>query len=462
MQKRSLTAVILSAGHGRRMKSSVPKSLHPVAGKPMLVHILQALKIIDVKDIRVVIRPEHERLIRPVADAFKAKVYFQEGEKAGTAISIQCAGLNQCKGDVLIVNGDHPLIVPKDLRELIKQFYEESADLCIASFQKNDPGDYGRVIRKNQNVVAIVERDSLTHESRKIKEVNAGLYLSKSSWLEKCLSQIKNHNTNKEYYLTDVVSISASQNKNVIAVPVSVDTAFGVNTQKELAFASKKIFNRKLNQLMDSGVIIVDPLNTYIEENVTIGQGSVVYPGVYLKGLTSIGSFCAIEVHSYIMDSVINDMVLIRAGSYLESVTIGRQSQVGPYTRLRPGTQIGEECQVGNFVEMKKTQFGSRSKAGHFSYLGDSEVGEDVNIGCGVVTSNLNLNGKKYQTKIRDQVFVGSGTHLVAPVELGEGSATGAGSVIVKDVPEGTLAVSRTEQKNRENYFSKKNKPGLN
>ena len=458
MKKRYLTAIILSAGHGRRMKSSVPKSLHPVAGKPILAHILQTVKAVHVDDIRVVIRSVHDRLIRPVAEAFKAKVYFQDSEKAGTAISVKCVHLDQCKDDVLIINGDHPLVTPEDLSSMIKQFYEESADLCIASFHKNEPGDYGRIIRKTDNVVAIVEKDSLTHESRKIKEVNAGIYLGKASYVESGLSQVGNYNESKEYYLTDMVSIFANQGKKVIAVPVSVDTAFGVNTQKELAFASKKMFNRKLSQLMNSGVIIIDPLNTYIEETVTIGQGSVVYPGVYLKGRTCIGSFCAIEPHSFIMNTIIDDMVLIRAGSYLESATVGSQSQIGPYARLRPGTQIGKECHVGNFVEMKKTQFGSRSKAGHFSYLGDSEVGEGVNIGCGVITANLNLNGKKYQTKIGDQVFVGSGTQLVAPVELGEGSATGAGSVIVKDVSKGALALSRAQQDNKDNYFSNKNK----
>jgi len=458
MKERHLTVIILSAGYGRRMKTSVPKSLHPVAGKPILAHILQTLKTISVEDIRVVIRPLHDRLIRPVAEAFKAKVYFQDKEKFGTAISVKCAQLDQCPGDVLIINGDHPLIASKDLLFMKKQFYEESADLCIASYYKEKPGDYGRIVRKSESVIAVVEKDSLTHESRKIKEVNAGIYLGKASWINACLSQIDNYNDSKEYYLTDIVSLSANQGKKVVAVPVSMDSAFGVNTQKELAFASKKMFNRKLDRLMDSGVIIIDPLNTYVEDTVSVGQGSVIYPGVYLKGQTRIGSFCAIEPHSFIMDTIIEDMVLIRMGSYLESTTIGSQSQIGPYARLRPGTQIGRECRVGNFVEMKKTQFGSHSKAGHFSYLGDSEVGKHVNIGCGVITANLNLNGKKYQTKIGDHVFVGSGTQLVAPLELGDGSATGSGSVVVKDVPKGALALSRSPQSNKNNYFSNKNK----
>ena len=258
----------------------------------------------------------------------------------------------------------------------------------------------------------------------------------------------------KEYMLTDIVSILASGGKKVIAVAMSEDTALGVNSQRTLAFATKKVFTRKLHHLMKQGVIIVDPFNSYIEEDVQVGKGSVIYPGVYLKGRTGIGPFCAIEPNCFIVDSVIHHSVLVRAGSYLESAEVGAQSVVGPYARLRPGTKIGVQCQVGNFVEMKKTNFGARSKAGHFSYLGDAEVGEDVNIGCGVVTSNLNIDGKKHVTKIGDQTFVGSGTQLVAPVELGIHSATGAGSVITKDVPAESLAVERSSQKS----YLRKNK----
>jgi bifunctional UDP-N-acetylglucosamine pyrophosphorylase/glucosamine-1-phosphate N-acetyltransferase len=273
-----------------------------------------------------------------------------------------------------------------------------------------------------------------------------------------CLSQIKDQNPKGEYCLTDMVSVFVNQGKKVIACPVTEDSAFGVNTQKELSFATKKMFTRKLNHLMSQGVIIVDPLNTYIEDSVQVGQGSVIYPGVYLKGNTSIGPFCAIETNSFIMDSLIRELVLIRSGSYLESAEIGAQSVIGPYARLRPGTKIGKECKVGNFVEMKKTSFGSRSKASHLSYLGDAEIGEDVNIGCGTVTCNLNMDGKKYSTRIGDKVFVGSGTQMVAPVNLGDCSATGAGSVITKDVPAQALAVERTPQKNMENYFKRKTK----
>ena len=450
-----ITAIVLAAGQGSRMRTSLPKSLHPVAGKPVLARILQALKASGVGEIRVVINEEQEHLMRPVAEAFKADVSFQENRK-GTAAAVMSAQPTSSKGDILIVNGDHPLIQPKDLQEMIKVFHQEQADLCIGTFEKKNPGHYGRIIRKKDNIVAIAEKESLSHESEKINEINTGIYLFKNQPLNLFLSQIDNKNPKEEFCLTDIVALFATNNKKISGFTVSEQTAYGVNSQRELAFATKQIFTAKLNQLMQKGVIIIDTLNTYIEEDVRIGQGSVIYPGVYLKGKTAIGSFCAIEPHCFISDSLIHELVLVRAGCYLEAVEVKAQSVLGPYARLRSGTQIGQNCRVGNFVEMKKTQFGNRSKAGHFSYLGDAQVGEDVNIGCGTITSNLNLDGKKYSTTIKDKVFVGSGTQLVAPVELDEESATGAGSVITENVPARSLAVGRSRQNNLQNYFTKK------
>ena len=458
MAKAFTTAVVLSAGKGTRMRSSLPKSLHPVAGRPILARILMVLKKAKVDEIRVVINEEHKRLIQPIAVAFKGQVCPQ-GDKPGTAQAVMSAGVHKGEGDVLIINGDHPLVTSADLENLIKAYREQSADLCVGVCVKKEPGDYGRIIRQGGEIVAIAEKDSLTHESQKITEVNAGIYMARAGCLNLCLPEVGNQNPKGEYGLTDMVSIAVQKAKKVVTVPISEAGAYGVNTQKELAFVSKKIFTAKLNQLMDEGVIIVDPLNTYIEEDVRVGRGSVIYPGVYLKGRTGIGAFCAIEPHSFIMDSFIHDLTLIRAGSYLESAEVGTQSVIGPYARLRPGTKIGRECKVGNFVEIKKTGFGDRSKASHLSYIGDAEVGEDVNIGCGTVTCNLNLDGKKYPTHIGNKVFIGSGVQMVAPVKIGDGSAVGAGSVVTEDVPERALAVGRSPQKNLKDYFGKTKKP---
>ncbi len=455
MSQTYITAVILSAGKGNRMRSSLPKSLHPVAGQPVLARILTQLKKIQIDDIRVVINEEYKHLLQPVVESFRAQMFFQN-EKPGTASAVFSAGINEIKGGVLIINGDHPLISSSDLENMIKTFQKESVDLCVGSCVKKNPGDYGRIIRQNGKIISIAEKDSLTYHSRKITEINTGIYVVKADCLTAFLPKVNNENPQKEYCLTDIVSIAVDEGKRVITCSVSEDSAFGTNTQKELAFATKKIFVRKLNHLMNQGVIIVDPINTYVEDSVQVGQGSVIYPGVYLKGKTGIGSFCAIETNSFITDSLVRELVLIRSGSYLESAEVGAQSVIGPYARLRPGTKIGEKCRVGNFVEIKKTHFGARSKVSHLSYLGDAEVGEDVNIGCGTVTCNLNMDGRKYPTRIGDKVFVGSGTQIVAPVNMGDCSATGAGSVITRDVPTQALAVGRSTQKNLEGYFSRK------
>ena len=449
-------AVVLSAGMGRRLKSSLPKSLHPVAGRPILARILQSLKRVGLDNVRVVSRKEYDHLIRPVAKAFKAEVFFQPEGKKGTAKAVESADLRNVKGNVLIMNGDHPFLEVKDLKNIIQTFTAEKADLCLGVIHKEKPGDYGRIIRQKQKITAIVEKDSLSHESEKISEVNAGLYLVKADLLNKLLPQIDCQNSKEEYCFTDIVSLCVKEHKNITSCTVSENTAFGVNTQQELALAGRKVFSAKLNQLMSEGVIIIDPLSTYVEEAVQVGKGSVIYPGVYLKGRTVIGPFCAVEPHSFISDSLIHEFVLVRAGSYLEAVEVEASAQVGPYARLRPGVKIGKKAKVGNFVEMKKTHFGAGSKAGHFSYLGDTEVGENVNIGCGVVTANLDLNGKKNKTIIKNNVFVGSGAQLVAPVSLGEESAVGAGSVITQDVPKKTLALGRAEQKNKTDYFTKR------
>ena len=443
----SITAIVLAAGAGRRMGSTLPKSLHPVAGKPMLARTLKSLRQAGLQSLRVVIHKQFERLMRPVAESFKTEVYFQDSLK-GTAAAVKSSNLETCHPAVLILNGDHPLVDPSDLKKIIQTYHTQPVAMCVGSFTTDSPGEYGRIIYNKKTVQAIMEKQSSGVASKSSSEINTGIYLVNRKLLQKYLPQVLHTDSNKESMLTDIVSILVKKKERVVTVSMSEDTALGVNSQQALALATKKVFNYKLQKLMRQGVIIVDPFNTYIEEDVQIGEGSVIYPNAYLRGRTGIGLFCAIEANCFIADSVIHHSVLVRAGSYLESVEIGSESVIGPYARLRPGTKISEKCRIGNFVEMKKTYFGKRSKASHLSYLGDAEVGEDVNIGAGTVTCNLNIDGKKHNTKIKDQAFVGSSTQFVAPVELGEGAATGAGSVITKNVPNNHLAVSRSVQKN--------------
>ncbi len=451
-----LNVIVLAAGHGQRMASNLPKVLHPVAGQPMLARVLQSLKDTYSKEIRVVVG-EAAHLITPITGKFKALCFEQKKDSWGTAKAVLSACPQELKGDVLIINGDHPLITGKDITNFVRSFYELSADCAVASFKNPHPSEFGRLVFQGDQLVEIVEAYDL--EKRKIKSeyVNGGLYLIKGKLLSKYLDKIeKNHK--EEYNLTDIVKFLNTENFKVRAIDVPWYMAFGINNQQELAIASSIVFENKCYELMSKGVIIVDFKKTYIESDVTIGGGSMIYPGVYLKGQTKIGSFCAIESNAFIFDSVIDNYVNIKAGSYLENATVKERSVIGPYAHLRPNTVIGKECRIGNFVETKNIKMGDKSKASHLTYLGDAEIGAQVNIGCGTVTCNYGVDKKKRQTKIGDKVFIGSGSQLVAPVHIKDNSVIGAGSVITKDVPEGCLALERSEQKNIKNYKNKTEK----
>jgi bifunctional UDP-N-acetylglucosamine pyrophosphorylase/glucosamine-1-phosphate N-acetyltransferase len=269
------------------------------------------------------------------------------------------------------------------------------------------------------------------------------------------LPQIQNNNSKKEFYLTDLISLCIQDKKKVQPIKANAKVAVGVNTQLELAKATRLIFKRKALKLLEDGVLMIDPRTTYVEESVEIGAGSVLYPNVFVRGRTRIGSFTVIESNTFISDSDIGDSVQIRGGSYFEGAKVHNKASVGPYARLRPETEIGEEAHVGNFVEMKKVKFGKKSKAGHLTYLGDADVGEEVNVGCGTITCNYAADKKKYKTKIGNRVFVGSDTQFIAPVEIGDDAIIGSGSTITKDVPAKALAVARGRQIIKENYTPK-------
>ena len=439
-----ISAVVLSAGQGRRMNSSLPKSLHPVGGKPILARILQSLHTAGLKDIRVITQMA-ENLVHPVVRSFQAQPISQKS-KPGTAGALMHLPLEELQSYVLVINGDHPLIFPEDLKHFCDKALESSADIAVGTCFISDPKQFGRVIRDGNQVLKIVEHYDFTEEVESINEINTGLMLIRKEVLENNLKLITDDNPKQEYPLTDLISIASSQELKVIPVEVDIHVACGVNTQEDLALANTFLFDRKNQQLMRQGVILPDPQQVHVEEDVQVGQGSILYPGVYLKGRTSIGAFCAIEQNCFIFDSEVANSVHIKSSCYLEKAQVHSKSVVGPFAHLRPGSVIGEECKVGNFVEMKNTNLGSKSKASHMSYLGDSVIGKDVNIGCGAVTCNYAIDRKKYKTTIKDGAFIGGGSMLVAPLEVGEKSIVGAGSVITKNVPRETLAVARAEE----------------
>ena len=448
-----LNVIILAAGRGQRMASQLPKALHPVAGQPMLARILKAVSDIYPKQVRVVVGPVGT-IVSAVAGKFKALCFQQKEAEWGTAQAVLTARPEEMTGDVLIINGDHPLIQAYDLSQFIRNYHKISADCAVASFKNPHPNEYGRMVFEGDQLTNIAEAYEVDKNQANNNYVNAGVYIIKAELIQKHLKEVKK-NIKEEYNLTDLISILHKKNYKVRAIDVPWHVAFGVNNQKELAIATSIAFENNSYKHLDNGVVIMDLKSTYIEDNVVIGKGSLLYPGVYLRGKTKIGAFCAIESNAYIFDSLIKNYVNVKAGSYIEGAVVGEKSVIGPYAHLRQETVIGDECRIGNFVETKKITMKNQSKACHLTYLGDAEIGSHVNVGCGTVTCNYGTDKKKRKTKIADKAFIGSGAQLVAPVEIGESAVVGAGSVITKNVPKQSLALERNDQKIVKNYKPK-------
>lgn len=449
------SAVILAGGRGTRMQSSLTKALHPVAGSPLLQRVIKNLKDSGLQDLHLVIPDGHQALFKQVLHLEKIQIFTQK-EPLGTGDALKKVNIENLKENVLVLNGDQPLIEAPFIKDFLHKFLENQSDLSVLTSYFKNPSHYGRIQRREGKIHSIIEAsEALSFPGLlDIKEINVGMYFFKKKILPFYLPQITNQNSKKEYYLTDIVSICRENSQKIETISAPQNMAFGVNTQAELARATQYIFQKKIKELMNNGVIVLDPEKTYIEEQVQIADSTVLYPGCWIRGKTKIGLFCILEPNVIVVDCKIEDNVQIKAGSYLEDSTIERGSSLGPYAHLRPGNKIGQGAKIGNFVEMKKVNFGDYSKASHLSYLGDATIGEHVNIGCGTTTCNYATDKKKYETKIGDYVFVGSHAQLVAPVEVGSHSVIGSGSVITKDVPSGALSLSRIPQINKENYSS--------
>lgn len=447
------TAIVLAAGKGSRMSSRLPKVLHPVAGEPMLRRVVNSLNLAGAKEVLVVLGDD-ESSILPVIKPLGACCFRQESPK-GTAHAVGSVKIDNITGFIFICNGDHPLMSSDEIVRAIEEFKNQDSVLAVLTAHLNDPKEFGRVVKHQGELQAIVEVKDASQETLKIKEVNTGAYIVSAEVLKKYLKEIDCHNQQKEFYLTDLVALCRENNEKLSTIEVSKDFAQGVNTQMELAKVTQIVYLEKAKKLMSEGVTIIDPNNTYIEEDVTVGSSTVIYPGAFIKGKTFIGELCIIEPNVFIDNCDLASSVHVKAGSYLEKSKICTKAIIGPYAHLRPGSDIGEDCRVGNFVELKKTKMGARSKASHLSYLGDSIIGDDCNIGCGTVTVNYSFDKKKYKTEIGDNSFVGSGTHLVAPVSLGKNSFIACGTVITKEVPDGALAIGRSKQIIKENYKPK-------
>ena len=453
----NLEVIILAAGLGTRMKSATVKVLHRAAGRPIIEYVLDLAA--DVSDQQPVVVVGHQRESVQKTIGNRARFAVQEQQLGtGHAVMQTAALLEGSSGKrILILSGDVPLTRAETLRKMIDQHDSEGNALTLLTMKPADPAMYGRIVRdRDGSVVKIVEAKDASPDEKKINEVNGGIYIFNADDLFKNLRSLSTNNAQGEYYLTDLLAVLRKQGRRVGAVVVDdPDEALGVNSRSELATVESVIQRRVVEKLMSKGVTFRNPATVVIDSTVTIGADTVVYPFVTLEGMTQIGEGCVVDPGVHLINTKVGDDVHLKTGTVADDATIEDQASVGPYAHLRPGTHLGKHVKVGNFVETKKAVFGEGSKASHLSYIGDAEVGKDVNIGAGTITCNYD-GVNKHKTVLEDGVFIGSDTQLVAPVRVGKGAYVGAGSTVTKDVPPDALALSRTPQKIIEGWASRR------
>jgi len=435
----NLTIIVLAAGQGTRMKSELPKVMHPVAGRPMVSFVVDAAQALDPAHLVVVVGHGEDLVRQTVGDAV---AYATQEEQLGTGHAVQQAA-HSADGraeTVLVLYGDTPLMRPETLRHLVEHHQAESAAVTVLTSEPADPTGYGRIVRESQggSVLAIVEEIEATPAQKAIEEVSSGIFCFRDSWLWPNLAKIRASSAG-EYYLTQLVAIAQDQGEKVTAWLVSDPLeVIGLDHRLKLARGEAEMRQRINEQWMLAGVTIVHPETTFIEAGVEIGPDTVIWPNTLLQGETRIGEGCAIGPGSIIRDSVIGDCVKVEL-SVVGQATVGEGSEVGPFGHLRKGAHLGPGVHMGNFGEVKNSYLGPGVKMGHFSYMGDATVGDEANIGAGTITCNYD-GQRKHRTVIGKQAFIGSDTMLVAPLEIGDGAKTGAGSVVTQDVPPGALA----------------------
>lgn len=449
-------AVILAAGQGTRMKSSLYKVLHPVCGKPMVQHVLDQVTKLTLSKVVTVVGHGAEKVKSELGDRTE---YALQGEQLGTAHAVMQAAsfLENEEGTTIVICGDTPLIPAETMSALLEHHQETKAKATILTAKAEDPTGYGRIVRNQEGTVEkIVEHKDATEAERAIAEINTGTYCFDNKELFKALNNVSNDNVQGEYYLPDVIEILQKEGKVISAYQTaSFEETLGVNDRIALSQAEKFMKKRINNEHMRNGVTIIDPDNTYISVDAKIGRDTTIYPGTMIIGETVIGEECVIGPNTEIKNCKIDHKTTIRQ-SVAHDSEIGSEVQVGPFAHIRPSSHISDEVKIGNFVEVKKSSMGKGSKASHLSYIGDAEVGSDVNLGCGSIT--VNYDGKnKFLTKIEDGAFIGCNSNLVAPVTVGKGAYVAAGSTVTNDVPEKALSVARARQVNKENYVDRLN-----
>ena len=449
--------VVLAAGKGTRMKSSLPKVLHKAGELPLVEHVLRTASLLDPVSVTLIVG--HQADIVKDALAIRPGLQFAVQEpQLGTGHALLQAepALGGLQGTVVLLSGDVPLLRAGTLEALLRVHRERGAAATVLTAVVNDPAGYGRIMRDDRGrITGIVEHKDATEAQRAIAEINSGIYAFDLAPLFAALQQVGASNAQGEYYLPDLVSIYRSRGLVVETAAADPREIMGVNSRKELAEVTMILNARKNDELMAAGVTIVDPATTYIGPDVTIAGDTTIHPGVYLEGRTTIGAGCVIHSGVRIVDAKIGDNVTVNNFCVIVESHVSRGAKVGPFAHIRPQSDVGEDAHIGNFVELKKTTVGRGSKANHLAYLGDATIGERVNIGAGTITCNYD-GVAKHPTVIEDGAFIGSDSQLIAPVRIGKGAYVAAGSSITTDVPDDALGIARGRQTNVEGWAETK------
>lgn len=452
--KKNLCVLILAAGKGTRMKSPLPKPLHQVCGLPIIAHILKAAQALEPAAVGVVTGHGSEQVIKTVKEGLPAwgvtapVVFAEQTDLSGSGSAVKAALPLIAKFEqIVVLNGDTPLLKPATLAQMTASFEQNEAGALVLGVSVPEPYGYGRIVRAADGCFdRIVEEADADEPTKKINEINSGMYVFNARALESALALLKPQGPKREYYLTDTLSLIKDMGSPVLVFNSSdYEQALGVNSKAQLAQAEQILRARVARRMMEQGVTLIRPQDVYIDEGVQIGVDTFICPGCYISGKTVIGQNCHIESNVYVKDSVIGDNVVLKAGTYIEESVVEESCQLGPYAHLRPQSVLKKGAKVGNFSEIKKSVIGEGSKVNHLSYIGDTQMGAGVNVGAGAITCNY--DGKnKHQTVIGDHVFVGSNVNFVAPVVIEQYAKIGAGSTITKEVPAESLAIARSRQ----------------
>ncbi|WHZ20955.1 MAG: N-acetylglucosamine-1-phosphate uridyltransferase/glucosamine-1-phosphate N-acetyltransferase [Nitrospira sp.] len=466
-----LAVIIMAAGLGKRMKSAVAKVLHPVAGRPMLLYVLDIASRLSEQGVAVVVGHQGAE-VRKVVEAVGGQVAVAEqARQLGTGHAVLQARpifdrLHRKPSRYVILNGDTPLLTETTVRELLALHDAQRAAVTLLTSVLDDASGYGRVIRRRRNewlqgaadnaVQAIVEEKDASQDERLVREINVGTYVVEGDFLFPALDKLDPRNAQGEYYLTDIVEMAVQQGRTCSALRLgTIDEGLGINSRVQLAEAERVIRQRIRERWLEAGVTMRDPASTWIDAEVTIGRDTILYPNVTLEGRTVIGEETVVHSGARITDCTIGSRVEILDSCILRESQVEEGAHLGPFAHLRPGAIVRRKAKVGNFVEMKKAELGEGSKANHLSYLGDARIGTGVNIGAGTITCNYD-GYKKFQTVIGDGVFIGSDVQLVAPVTVGQGSVIAAGATVTQDVPPDALVISRVPQVTREGWAARR------